>query len=395
MINSRILFCLLIFLGLSSCDGDQSDELKSMLGWSLSREEFDAYIESQLEGKEVPGLSIALINDGALVHRYNYGWANLADSIRVTDVTIFEGASISKPVFAYFVMKFVEEGKLDLDRPLQDYYPHPDLSDEPWAELLTARIVLSHQSGLPNWREENENNVLSFQFEPGTEYGYSGEAYQYLAEVLREIEQTDWDGLEAIFQQKVAKPLGMKHTVFIQNDYTRLHKAEPYDSDGNWIDWKNEYWFNKNDTAFVAPASIHSEPADFTQWMIAIMNSTGLSEDSFDEMLSPQVNLPDAPLAAFYSLGFVRVDLPNFDIYMHTGNNEGFSSYFVLDRSSKWGFVLFSNSEYGEELGLTYLLYLFAGPKIKYVFVGIGIAVTTLLVAVGYGLYKLIRFIIS
>lgn len=391
----RFSFLLILLSTLASCGSNSDQELDSLIGWSMDKEDFDEYILNQLEEKEVPGLSIVLINDAKVVHRLNYGLANKEKNLPVTDQTIFEGASISKSVFGYFVMKFVEEGKLDLDRPLFEYYPHPDLKDEPWSKLLTARIILSHQSGLPNWREDSEDEILKFEFEPGTAYSYSGEAYQYLAEVLREIESTDWDGLEAIFQEKVAKPIGMEHTVFVQNAYSRANKAEPYTEEGTWLDWKNDYWYQKDDSVFVAPASIHSEPGDFAKWMIAVMNKEGLSAQSFETMLSPQVNIPDAPISAFYALGFVRVELANFEIYMHSGNNEGFTSYYVMDLKSKWGFVMFTNSEYGEELGLTYLLYLFAGPKIKFVFVLFGLLTTTILVGVVYGIYKLIKFILA
>ena len=93
-------------------------------------------------------------------------------------------------------------------------------------------MVLSHRSGFPNWRRDEADGNLKIKFEPGTQYLYSGEGYQYLAMVLRHIEGTDWTGLEAAFQKRVAKPLGLENTVFIQTPYTKKNKAQPYNEDG-------------------------------------------------------------------------------------------------------------------------------------------------------------------
>ena len=156
----------------------------------------------------------------------------------------------------------MEEGKLDLDRPLYKYYPYPDIAHDERYKQITARMVLSHQAGFPNWRED-DGGQLKIHFEPGTDYRYSGEGYQYLALVLREITGTDWAGLEALFQERVAEPLGLEHTAFIETPYIRANKAQPYDSSGIRIDWENDHWFRRNEGVFVAPASVHSEPADF------------------------------------------------------------------------------------------------------------------------------------
>jgi CubicO group peptidase (beta-lactamase class C family) len=260
-------------------------------------------------------------------------------------------------------MTFVESGQLDLDTPLYQIYPHPDLLDDSRHQLLTARMLLTHSSGLPNWREDFEDKKLKFIQDPGTGYLYSGEGYQYLAMVLKEIEKTDWKGLEEVFQQRVAKPLSLKHTGFIQSPYMRAKKAKPYDEDGELIDWRNNYWFQKEDTIFTAPASIHSEPQEFGLWMISIMDETVLQKSSFNTLLKPQIKIPDSPFPVDYGLGFVKLNLSFTDIYYHSGNNIGFTSSFVLDKKKKWGFVLFSNSEYGEELGLELLLFLIAGES--------------------------------
>ena len=359
-IGFTFLFLTLMFASCKNAAAEKSD-LQSFLGFKMSQESVDKYLDIEMEAFEIPGLSIAIINDGKVVFHRTKGFANKEKKLPVTAETIFEGASISKSVFSYFVMKYVEEGKLDLDKPLFEYLPNPDIADDERYKKITARMALTHQTGFPNWREDLEDKKLKIEFEPGTEYSYSGEGFQYLAEVLRHISKTDWEGLEAIFQEKVARPLGMTHTHFIQNEYTRKHKAEPYDEDGKWLDWENDYWYKKDDGVFVAPASIHSEPIDFAKWMIAIMNEEGLTEASFEEMLRPYVSVPYDGIDVFYTLGFLTPRLPFGEIYLHSGNNEGFTSFFVMDKKSKNGYVLFTNSEYGEELGTQMFFHFITG----------------------------------
>ena len=93
---------------------------------------------------------------------------------------------MSKPVFAYLVMKLREKGVLDLDTPLSTYAAPPvELKGDPRATLITARRVLSHTTGLPNWRSKEE--PFRIDFTPGDRYRYSGEGYSYLQSVVTHL----------------------------------------------------------------------------------------------------------------------------------------------------------------------------------------------------------------
>ena len=224
-LSATFLFLILIV----NCSAKTKVDVKNYKGIEIPKDSIDSYFESRMEELNIPGLSFAIINDGEVVHHNAMGFSNLEEKILVTNKTIFEGASMSKSLFAFFVMTYVEEGKLDLDKPLFEYLPYPDIAYDDRYKKITARMVLSHRSGFPNWRENEEDKKLKIKFEPGTEYEYSGEGYQYLAMVLKHIEGTDWNGVEKAFQEKVAKPIGLEHTVFIQTPYTKEHKAQPYD----------------------------------------------------------------------------------------------------------------------------------------------------------------------
>ena len=367
--------CLLIAY---SCSSDQ-DKVDSYFGFDIPKETLDRYLLDQMDSLNIPGMAIAFINDGKVVHHRTLGYANLQEQLAVTETTIFEAASLSKPVFAFFVMKYVEEGKLDLDTPLYTYLPYPDIAYDERYKKITARMVLSHRTGFPNWREDTPDDRLIIQFEPGTDYFYSGEGYQYLAKVLNEIEGLDWKGLEAEFQAKVAVPLGMEHSVFIQDDYSKRHKAEPYDEEGKWVgpgrnpDSLRQY-------QFWAPASLHSEPLDFSKWMIGLMEGKVLTEESYQELYRPHSFVDEFNgIKVDYTLGFFKPQLPLTNLYMHGGNNFGFTSSFALDPDKKWGFVLFTNSEYGEDLGNELTLYMLTGPDMNKVYLVLGLIVISVI----------------
>jgi CubicO group peptidase (beta-lactamase class C family) len=382
-----VLACAFILL--FSCKSE--DSIDSYLGFdAIPKEALDQYLNDKMKEYDIPGMSIAFINDGEVVYHSTKGYAFREKKIPVTKSTIFEGASMSKSVFAYFVMKYVDEGKLDLDKPLYEYLPYEDIAHDERYKKITARMVLSHRTGFPNWREDRADDKLVINFEPGTDFMYSGEGYMYLSKVLKEIDQTDWEGLEAIFQQKVAQPLGMEHTVFLQDDYARANRAEPYDKKGVWISPERD-WDSIYRRQFRAPASIHSEPLDFSKWLIALTKNEGLSEESFKELYTVHSYVDEYDgIKVDYTLGFFKPRIPLFNIYGHGGNNIGFTCSFSIDPEKGWGYVLFTNSEYGEQLGNELLLYSMTGPKMTnlYIFLGFLAVVVPLLV------FVLIRWII-
>lgn len=342
----------LLFI-LTNCSSNEEIEIKNYQNTEVSKDSIDGFLERKMKELIIPGLSFAIINSGQVVHHKTLGYSNIENKEPVTAKTIFEGASMSKSVFAFFVMKYVEDGQLDLDKPLFKYLPYEDLENDERYKKITARMVLSHRSGLPNWRENEEGKKLKIKFDPGTDFEYSGEGYQYLTLVLKEIEGADWNDLEKAFQNKIAKPLGLENTVFIQNDYIKNNKAEPYDKNGKRIDWKNNYWYNKDKNTFVAASSIHSEALDFSKWMITVMKKKFLSENSYNEILRPhsKLNTSESGTTYFYSLGFITGDNNYKNTYFHSGSNDGFTCWYLFNIEKDWGFVVFTNSEYGEELG--------------------------------------------
>lgn len=347
----KLAVALLFTASVMNCHPQK--KITNLAGFEVPTDSINTFLQSRMDSLNIPGLSIAVINDSKVVYHQTFGYANLEKKLPVTKKTIFEGASLSKSMFAFFVMQFVEEGKLDLDTPLHEYLSYPDIAHDERYKKITARMVLSHRSGFPNWRENEEDKKLKIKFEPGTDYEYSGEGYQYLAMVLKHIEKTDWAGLESIFQEKVAKPLKLEHTVFIPTSYTMKNKAEPYNNQGDWIDLENDYWHKKDKGKFVAPSSIQTEPLDFSKWMIGVINKKVLSEKSYSELLKhhSKISTSSTGISVYYALGFLTADKVYSNTYFHGGDNPGFTSSYLMDTEKKWGYILFTNSEYGEKLG--------------------------------------------
>jgi hypothetical protein len=130
----------------------------------------------------VPGIAMSVVHGERIVWEHHAGVADTRTGTLVSSDTLWPAASLGKPVFAYAALRLVDAKKLDLDAPLKadlpDYAP-----DDPRGNRITARHVLSHSSGLPNWRESDDERLVP-AFEPGTRFRYSGEGYSYLQRVV-------------------------------------------------------------------------------------------------------------------------------------------------------------------------------------------------------------------
>lgn len=334
---------------------DKSKTVKSLVGKEIFTDSIESFINQQMKILKVPGVSIAIINDGEVVYHLVKGYADIKAKEEVSNKTIFEGASLSKPLFAFFVMGFIEEGKLDLDKPLYKYLPYEDIAYDERYKKITARMVLTHTTGFPNWRTDHEGEKLFISFEPGSAFLYSGEGYQYLAKVLAHILETDAAGLEKIYQERVARPLNLEYTKYIQDSRNMKNKAKGY-KDGKVVADDDDP--EKFGSAF----SIHSESLDFSKWLIALMDRKGLSEESYNELFKTQFVLPDGHRQkqegiTAWTLGFGKAAMPFGSAFGHGGNNPGYTSVFIIAPDAKWGYVMFTNSNQSQ-LPMVFLKYL-------------------------------------
>ncbi|MEM1082301.1 MAG: serine hydrolase, partial [Pseudomonadota bacterium] len=166
----------------------------------------DRTIETMMAYYQVPGVSVALVKDAELVYHRTFGTQNAYSGEPVRDDTLFEAASITKIVFAFAVNRMAERGEIDLDKPLYEYLPFEDIAHDERYKKITARHALSHQTGFPNWRWQNEDGVLDLKFYPGIKYGYSGEGFEYLGRVAAHIADKP---LEQLVLEETQQPMGL------------------------------------------------------------------------------------------------------------------------------------------------------------------------------------------
>ncbi|MFL1896347.1 serine hydrolase domain-containing protein [Aquimarina sp. 2-A2] len=343
-----LLFCTA--LAFNSYAQSNKKMITAVNGNKTSSTTLDAKIDSILRAVNMPGLSIAIVNDSEIVYHNTFGVINTETKKPVTKRTLFEGASLSKPIFAYFVMRMVEKGILDLDKPLHEYLPHSGIAETSKEEykLITARMVLSHQTGFPNHAEGSD---IKLAFTPGTDFMYSGEAFQYLAIVIGELNDIGYKSdLNALFQKEVTRPLRMSHSTFVWDDYLAEHKSFGHNKDGKPTQKhpsQGGWWNGKTFNAF---SSLHSEAKEYAQFLVALLQQEGLKNETFSEMFKEHTHFKDDnPLKkqigqTGWGLGMAQKPTKYGTMHMHTGNNHDFQSYMMILPKKEFGIVFFTNS---------------------------------------------------
>lgn len=191
-----------------------------------------AYMEeltTMMRAAPVPGAIAGALQDFEPAWMAPLGVRAAGTRDPITSATLFQAASLTKQVIAHVALALSMEGKLDLDRPLVSWVD--DLPDA-GARKVTARHVLSHSSGFPNWRFAEPGKPLPNlvpAFPPGSRYSYSGEGYFYLQRVIEEI---TGDGIGEVVHKRVFEPLGMKSSSLIWDPATLEQTALPHDRRG-------------------------------------------------------------------------------------------------------------------------------------------------------------------
>ncbi|MEM9327700.1 MAG: serine hydrolase domain-containing protein, partial [Bacteroidota bacterium] len=157
-------------------------------------------IDSLMREANVTGLQLSYFEGENAVH-HEFGYRNRQDSTEVTPNTIFEAASLSKQVTALLALRLIDAGKLNLQQLVTDIYEEPRLQNEPLTSQITVAHLLSHSSGLPNWG----GNELQLDFEPGSQWQYSGEGYVLLSKVMEQVMAKSFEDLTEAW---VFEPLG-------------------------------------------------------------------------------------------------------------------------------------------------------------------------------------------
>lgn len=330
---------------------------------AFTPQRIDATVADMMSRAKAPGMGVALIEDGRVVYLKAYGVTDVSTGKPLRTDTIMYGASLTKAAFAWMCMTLVDEGRLDLDRPIAEYLPKPLTDYEAYADLagdarwrkFTPRMLLSHTSGMPNFRWLNDDEKLDIKFEPGSRYVYSGEGINLMQFVLEEGLKLD---VGAEMQRRVFDRFGMTRTSMTWRDDFAANMASGHDEDGKSV--------GHNARRNVrAAGSMDTTLEDYSRFLAAVVRGDGLSPRARRELLSEQIMIVQArqfpshwPTDAVgdansrirlaYGLGWGRWKTRYGTAWFKEGNGSGATNYAVcLERGRRCMLVL-SNSARGQ-----------------------------------------------
>ena len=303
---------------------------------------------------KIPGLAVALIENGRVRDTVTNGVRDKVSGAPIDRNTVFEAASLGKPVFAYGVLRTVAEGKLNLGAPLTQYLPLPYLREadpfhppkinsvdpiyEPAFNQITAFRVLNHTSGMPNWAR---NQHLMLVFPPGEKWSYSSEGYIYLQRVIEHISD---EPLQTFVLRTVLGPLGMPQSSFVWRPEYETRIATGYDRLGTRV-------ASQPYTLPVASTTLYTTIDDYARFVTSVLASAPRQrahESAVSLMLNPTVAV-DPALSFSWGLGWGLETFAGDLYFFHWGANPGFQSFVMASRKTGQGIVILTNSENGLE----------------------------------------------
>jgi CubicO group peptidase (beta-lactamase class C family) len=329
-----------------------------------------------LELASVPGLALGVVEAGRAWTRA-FGRAIEDPAEPASAQTVFEGASLGKPLFAYGVLRLVDAKILDLDHPLYEYLPLTEASS-PRMKRVTPRQVLSHTTGLPNWRQQP--GPLEPVMEPGSKFSYSGEAFFYLQRV---VEAVTGKPFARVMREQVLDPLDMKQSSYVWLPDFETRMAAGYDGQENRLDvqaaigrrtlaiakqWSIplENWRYEDSARAVslvnpqwpalplymvpnAATSLLTTVGDYAKFLNHLVTSPGLdlSPTTRRAMSTPQIQLNSA---LFWGLGWGIQRDEYGEVLWHWGANNSFRNFVIADPAHGRAVVVFTNSENGPRL---------------------------------------------
>jgi CubicO group peptidase (beta-lactamase class C family) len=348
-------------------------------GARQSAQTIDARVLELMAAEQVPGLGLALIHDGKVAYLKAHGLRDVAKKLPLQVDTVMYGASLTKATFAYFVMQLVDEGKIDLDRPLAAYLTRP-LPDYPrYADLrqdarwrsLTLRMLLSHTTGFANFRFIEPDRKLRFHRNPGARYGYSGEGILLAQFLLEQVLRLD---VGSEMQRRIFAPLGMKRSALTWRDEFAANLAQDYTLDGQ--PYRHRHWDEVG-----AAGSLDTTLADWSAFLAAVARGDGLSAKAQAEMVRRQIEidsetqfptLGDArtdrwkSIGLGYGLGWGVFDTRYGHAFFKEGHDEGTANYALCIAEKRACILMLSNSVRAERLFATLVRDLFGDVPLPY-----------------------------
>ena len=339
----------------------QEKEIKRLDGTTIKPAEIDQTVQHLMKAAEVPGVGLALFNNGNVAYLKAYGVRDKDKNLPLTVDSIMSGASFTKVAFAYMVLRLADKRILDIDYPVYQYLPKPlpeypsyaDLANDPRYKRITARMLLSHTSGFPNWRAFEDDGKLKIHFEPGSRFAYSGEGIDLLQLVVETLTKKP---LEELMQEYVFLPFGMMRTSMIWQEQFEGDYANGYDEYGRSLGPQKRLRAD-------AAGSLLTTPRDFAAFVQVVMAGKGLSKHMREQMFSPQIKIlakhefptfetevteENKAIRLSYGLGWGLYWTAYGEAFFKEGHDDSWRNYMVCFDKSGTGIVIMTNSGNGE-----------------------------------------------
>lgn len=325
MRKSRYLACLLQYCLINAVVA-QSNELPIN----------DELVLDLMAQENIPGISIAVIEQGQ-IYAKSFGVKNAELPHLVNNTTIFEAASLTKPVTAYVALAMIEDGLLKLDKPLYQYVDYPDIAHDERHRLITARMILNHTTGFPNGRR---GGSLQIYIDPASDFGYSGEAFRYLQSAMESI---SGETLDVLAERYIFTELGMSGSSYLWRESARDNAATGHGAEGDV--GRELYVLNR---AF-AEGGLETNILDYSHFVRHVLEKYTQNDVTVREMFAPSMVAANhsADGNIYWGLGWGLDISETRKRAWHTGSNGQFKSFVVIDLTENTAVICFLNSTNG------------------------------------------------
>lgn len=350
-----ILHVVTAFGGESASDSASSDASTRLSG-------LPAFVERGMNSWGIPGMAVAVVEDGQMVYARGFGVRKLGSEAPVDENTVFGVASLTKAMTAAALAMLVDEGKLNWNDRVRDHLPWFELSD-PWvSDQVTINDLLSHQVGIGRMTgnrlrfmpARDPKTIMAFiknqPFEAGfrSQYVYSNMMYMLAGLVLEEVSGMSWDDFMA---ERLFQPLGMSSaSTSIKKITEQDNAAWPHQEINEVVEVITRRNFDN-----VGPAaSVNASVSDMARWMILLTDTPGvfmgqelISEKSMKDMFQPRqafaIDDPYTGDITAYGYGWGLRYYEGVRIAQHSGATDGMTSFLVIVPGKKLGIIVVSN----------------------------------------------------
>lgn len=303
-----------------------------------------------LDNANSPALSLSWCHNG-IPYAVAQGSTDTSAPSPVDTNTLFQAASLSKPVSSAIVLDLVAQGKWDLDRPLADSadYGPPELRQDPHYRTLTTRMVIGQCSGLANYGQEGDDGT-KFIATPNARFTYSGVALDFLKQVIEKKTGKEWEEIAQDFFKKA----GMKRSTFqsqlpdgtLHGNHSDSAKAHIFSPDGTLTPLPSV----PKDERGVLGGGMLTSAEDYITFLQYCFKNEYLKSTLLTGALSklpPTASPETSQIEWGLGMGIYSNNESKKIIAFHWGNNTGSISFCAMDMETGDCVVCFSNSMNG------------------------------------------------